>query len=284
MKKFFKIIIIFVGVVLPMSVIAFSRGIYLTQSTAQDHHRIHYLIQQAKRYGIDTFVIDINRPSANYADNIKTVVHSGIRYIARVVVFPHGGTDAQVRDQKIWEKRLALARYAEQLGAQDIQLDYIRYQARAHISKIKAQRIYEVVQYFKKHLREPLQVDIFGVAAHQPAHTIGQDPALLASIVDAFCPMVYPSHYEPFRYHATRPYETVLSSVEALKKQLVKHDHVHIYAYIESHNYRYPLSTQQKMRYIAAQMKAAQDGGANGWYVWSANNHYHILFQVLSQA
>ncbi|PIZ03425.1 MAG: hypothetical protein COY58_09715 [Gammaproteobacteria bacterium CG_4_10_14_0_8_um_filter_38_16] len=265
---------------------AFSRGIYITQSTAENKAKLTYLINQSKKFGIDTFIVDVNVPSKRYAMNVKAITQNGIRYIARVVIFPHGGTHAQVMDKTIWAKRLALAKYAIGLGAAGIQLDYIRYRAENPPRPEKAKDILRVVSYFKNALKSynvSLQMDIFGVAAHKPAHTIGQDVGVLASVVNAFCPMVYPSHYEPFLYHAVRPYETILNSITALKKQLVNHSNVRIYAYIELYNYRYKLSGNARLKYIAAQMKAAKDAGSNGWYVWSPNNHYKPLFQVLTR-
>jgi hypothetical protein len=289
MKYMIRVIIAFSAVFFLLGLFnqasAFSRGIYITQSTAQNKVKMAYLIAQSKKYGIDTFIIDVNGKSKSYAASVKNVVQQGIHYVARVVIFPHGATHAQVGDKNIWAKRLGLAKYAIGLGASSIQLDYIRFRSENPPSPAKAKRILTVVQYFKNQLAPyhvTLQMDIFGVAALKPAHTIGQDVNLLASAVNAFCPMVYPSHYEPFREHAVRPYETILHSVTALKKQLQNHSGVSVFAYIELFNYRYPLSPQQKIKYINAQMKAAHDGGANGWYVWSATNHYKPLFQVLA--
>ena len=260
---------------------AFSKGIYITQSTAQNKRKIDYFIKRAKQVGIDTFIIDAAYRNSRYAKNVRHVVQSGIRYVARVVIFPHGGSDAQVNNRRIWAKRLAIMKYAVGLGAHEIQLDYIRYHVKSYSSKKKAHRIAQVVKYFKDGLKVPIQIDIFGVAAHRPSNTIGQNVALLAPYVDAICPMVYPSHYEPYRHHAKRPYQTVLDSVLALKQQLKGHSHVRVYPYIELYNYRYPLSRANKLRYIAAQMKAARDSGANGWYAWSPNNKYGLLFGLL---
>lgn len=264
---------------------AMTRGIYITQSNAENAAKMQYYIQNAKKFGIDTFVIDVEQPGKRYAKNISLVLANNIHYVARVVVFPKGGSHAQVTDRRIWEKRLALAHYAIQLGAKTIQLDYIRYRALPYASVEKAKRIAEVVKYFKQNLNDKkveLQMDIFGIASHKPAHTIGQDVRILAHSVDAFCPMVYPSHYEPFRHHAVRPYETVFESLTALQNQLKPNLNVDIYAYIELHNYRYPLSTEAKKRYILSEIKAVKDAGVKGWYAWSPNNHYKLLFQVLN--
>lgn len=267
------------------SAIAFSHGIYITQSTAQNKAKLTYLINQAKKFGIDTFIIDINIPSKIYAANVKEVVQQGIHYVARVVIFPHGGSHEHVTDKAIWAKRLALAKYAVGLGASAIQLDYMRYRAEYPANPEKAQYVTQVAKYFKHQLtsdKVDLQIDIFGIATHKPAHTIGQDVSLLAHYVNAFCPMVYPSHYEPFMHHAVRPYETVFNAITGLKKQLHNYPTVSIYTYIELYNYRYKLTPDARLKYIAAQIKAAKDAGSSGWYVWSPNNHYGPLFQVLA--
>lgn len=284
MKKIIRLLMLSLLLLSLGGAYGFTRGIYITQSTAQNKTKMAFLIAQAKKFGIDTFIIDVNVPSKIYAQSVKNVIQNGIHYVARIVIFPHGGTHIQVNDKGIWEKRLKLAKYAVGLGASSIQLDYIRYRSAFPASPEKAKYIYKVVQYYKNQLAPvPLQMDIFGIAAHRPAHTIGQDPASLASVVNAFCPMVYPSHFEPYREHAVKPYETIFNAVTALRNQIQGYSNVSIYAYIELFNYRYPLSHQARLKYITAQMKAAKDSGANGWYVWSATNHYKPLFEALSK-
>lgn len=286
MKKIVLLFVAFFAIALIGNAYAFSRGIYITQETAQNKTKMAYLISNAKKYGIDTFIMDVNGQSKAYAASVKNVIQNGIHYVARVVIFPHGGTMAQVTDRSIWARRLALAKYAIGLGATSIQLDYIRFRSENPASPAKAKHIQTVVSYFKNQLAPyhvSLQMDIFGISAHKPAHTIGQDPGALASVVNTFCPMVYPSHYEPYRVHAVRPYETVYNSITALRKQIQANPNVSVIAYIELFNYRYPLSPTQRMAYIKSEIKAAHDGGASGWYVWSATNHYAPLFQALSQ-
>lgn len=283
MNCILKYTAIFFLFIFSLNTFAFSRGIYITQSTAQNKTKMAYLISNAKKYHIDTFIIDVTSQSKGYAAAVKNVLQNGIHYVARIVIFPHGGTHAQVVDKSIWQKRLNLAKYAAGLGASAIQLDYIRYRSEYPASPEKAKYILKVVQYFKKEVSPvPLQIDIFGISTLRPAHTIGQDPASLAVAVNAFCPMVYPSHYEPFIFHSNHPYETVFNSVNSLKKILQNHPGVSIYAYIEIYNYRFHLSAASKSHYIKAEIKAAHDAGANGWYVWSATNHYAPLFQVLA--
>lgn len=266
---------------------AFERGIYITQSTAQNAKKMRYLIRESKASGINTFIIDAHYKNSRYKKNIRLVKRAGIRYVARIVVFPHGGTRAQVHSKRIWNKRLRLAKYAVSLGANAIQLDYIRYKSSQYPSKQNAKDIYKVIRYFRRHLNGSgvrLQIDIFGVAAHKPSRTIGQNIPMFANAVDAINPMVYPSHYEPFRYHAKRPYKTVLDSVKALRQQLRGYPNVKVNAYIELYNYRYPMSRYKKINYIKAQIQAAHDAGATGWYAWSARNKYALLFAILKKS
>ncbi len=269
---------------LPVFGYAFDRGLYITAAKATHPEFVASLIKGAKASGIDTFVVDVEYKNTRYAKSIALIKQSGIKYVARLVIFPDGGTQKEVLSKPYWEKRWRRAMYAVGLGASAIQLDYIRYKHTVPTLDQNVKDIARVVDYFRQQAKANkvgLQIDIFGIAALKPSRTIGQDVALIAPHVDAINPMVYPSHYEPYKKHAIAPYKTVLESVVALKRQLKGHPEVKVNAYIELFNYRYPMSTATRFKYIEAQMQAAKDAGANGYYVWSANNRYNPLFQVL---
>ena len=275
------------GIFYSINSLAIVKGIYITQLTAQNTAKMRNLIRRSKAVGINTFVIDYHYFNRRYKKNVALVKRNRIRYVARIVVFPYGATHSQVKSKAYREKRWRQIKQAIALGADEIQLDYIRYRRTQRSSPHNAKHINEVIKYFRKKLHRTgvkLQIDIFGVVAHKPSRTIGQNVPLFAKNVDAINPMVYPSHYEPYRYHAIRPYSTVLKSVSALKKQLKAHRRVKIYAYIELFNYRYPMSRHTKIKYIKAQIQAAMDGGASGWYAWSARNHYGLLFYILGSS
>jgi hypothetical protein len=270
------------------SVVTFGRpwvkGIYITQPTAENSRVLRSLIKTAKQYGINTFVIDFRRSSRAYRKNIKLVKQNHLHYVARIVVFPHGGTRAQVLSKNYWQRKYRLVESALKLGAQEIQLDYIRYRSTQRASPHNAQDIYQVIKWFKQQLMArniPLQIDIFGVASFRHALHIGHNIKLFADSVDVVCPMVYPSHYEPYRKHALIPYHTVLSSIRRLRAQFNNNPPFKIYPYIELYNYRYALSSAAKIRYIYQQLKAVEDSHADGWYVWSPTNKYGYLFAVL---
>lgn len=258
------------------------KGIYITQTTAEDTTYFNYLISRAKKVGISTFIVDLELPSARYAANITLLKKNNIHYVARIIMFPDGGKPNQVKSVAYWEKKYRLIQTALNYGAQQIQLDYIRYSSKQPPSAQNAEDILKIIRWIKARTPVPLQVDVFGISSFGPSKYIGQDIKLFASSVDAFCPMVYPSHYEPFRTHAVTPYETVYSSLMAIRKQFNnKPLPFKLYPYIELSNYRYPLSQAKKLAYIYAQIQAAENANADGWYVWSPHNYYDNLFTVL---
>lgn len=261
------------------------KGIYLTQYSLQNTANLKSLIRQAKAVGINTFVIDISYPSKYYQKNIKLVEDSGITYVARIVVFPLGGTHAQVINKNYWLKKYELAEYAIQMGAKEIQLDYIRYHTKHEPSSQNAKNINQVIKWFNARLDRvgiPLQVAVFGETSFSESKSIGQNVVVFADNIDVLAPMLYPSHFEPYQYYSTRPYKTVYDSLQALRNQFFGVLPFRVYAYIEVYNYRHKLSPQQRIDYIRAQIQAVRDANVNGWYAWSANNLYGPLFRALS--
>jgi hypothetical protein len=260
------------------------KGIYLTQSTLESSGKLRYLIDESKSVGINTFVIDVNRKSVAFDRNIKWVTNSGINFVARIVVFPQGATMAEVDDDHFWQRRMNVINYALDCGAKVIQLDYIRYNTKVRPSEKNAQDISEVIGWFKSQVNKrgaKLQVDVFGETSYKPSLRIGQNVKAFAHSIDSLSPMLYPSHWEPYVYHSKNPYDTVYKSLRALDHQFGKDTPFPVIAYIETSNYRYHIEGQERLDYIYAQLKAVEDGGAQGWYAWSANNYYHGLFRVL---
>lgn len=283
-----KFIALIFGLIFASNVFAhyWVKGIYLTQYTAENTRKLRNFIHAAKLYGINTFVIDCNRNSRNYRKNISLVKQNNIRYVARIVVFPHGGIKSQILSPNYWAKKYRLAQLAINLGANEIQLDYIRYRPSQRASSQNARDIYNVIKWFKQKLNThniPLQIDVFGVASFGHSKNIGHNLKLFGDTVDAVCPMVYPSHYEPYRKHAKIPYQTIINTLYALRAQFNFNPPFKIYPYIELYNYRYYLSYQQRLNYIYQQLRAVQDSHVNGWFAWNPNNHYNILFKVLQK-
>lgn len=269
-----------------LSAKAMERGIYITSSTLENTKRINYLIKQAKASGINTFVIDYDGPNKAYTRNIPLVKEAGLKYVARIVVFPHGANPGQMTSQPYRDKKFNEIKEAIDLGANAIQLDYIRYSSKTvKPSEKNEQDVLATIKWYKEKINSyklPMQIDVFGITSHHPEKRIGQYPKTFANYVDAINPMVYPSHYWPYQEYSAKPYQTVYNSLTALKTQLKDQKPVKINAYIEAHNYHYPkMGAAKKANYVAAQIKAVEDAKVDGWYFWSAHNHYDHLFNVL---
>jgi hypothetical protein len=252
-----------------------TQGIYLQHYTAMTPKRLERLIDNALDVGVDTFVVDLLARTKNYEKAVQRIQERGIKYVPRIVMFADGGNHEQVHDRAVWEKRWQLAQYALELGAKDIQLDYIRYSSKNSPSPQNALDIREVLRFMRQRVNDGggrLQIDVFGEVGYGPSTHIGQDMSLFAPEIDTVCPMVYPSHYQP--------YETVHSSLVGIQKQMGP-ARVPVLAYIELFNYHFKLSTPERIDYIRAQLRAARDAKAEGWIAWSAGNRYDILFELL---
>lgn len=260
------------------------KGIYVTQWNAENTAFFNHLIKRAHAAGINTFVVDYEKPSHRYSENIALLKENHIRYVARITMFPGGGTAAQIENPAVWQKKYSLVQQAVAMGANEIQLDYIRYNTKQKPSPNNAKHVLEIISWYKNKLSGqsiPLQVDVFGIASFGESKYIGQNIKLFSQSVDAICPMVYPSHYVPFPQHFKQPYETVYGSLKSIKQQFGETMPVKMYAYIELTNYHFPMSHPKTLEYIKAQLKAVDAAGANGFYAWSPHNRYDNLFNIL---
>lgn len=260
------------------------KGIYVTQYSLLTKQKLEYLIQNAKAVGLNTFVVDLWGMTPRYKQNIQRVKDAGLRYVARIVVFPLGASPDQANSQAYLDKKLNLVKHAIAAGADEVQLDYIRYRVGTPSSERNEQRIHQIIKWFKAQIKDtnvPLQIDVFGEASFKPSRSIGQNIKLFGPSIDAINPMVYPSHYEPHPIPSKQPYKTILDSLNALHAQVGGERSFRLYPYIETSNYRYPMSNSSKVHYIHEQIRAVQDGKADGWYAWSPNNHYDNLFKTL---
>ena len=171
----------------------------------------------------------------------------GIHSIARVVVFkdpnlfrydgnrhaiwnartsaPWRGAEGEYwvdpHSRLVQDYTISISRELAALGFDEIQFDYIRfpsdgpthlcrYRHRRFEDGFKSEVIGDFLERAKRAIPVPLSVDIYGFnAMYRFGNWIGQDAEVIASIVDAVCPMVYPSHfggryYRRFQVTSTR--------------------------------------------------------------------------------
>ena len=261
------------------------KGIYVQQLTAQDPSRLRELIDKSKKAGFNTFVVDLWRRSPHYETAIETIKSAGLNYVPRVTIFPDGARSEQIDDRGLLEHRGRLLDYAIKLGAADVQIDYIRFSSRNRSSPENADKVRDVIRFFRERVQRRgarLQIDVFGEVSYGPSLRIGQDMRLFAPELDAVCPMLYPSHFEPYKETAKAPYETVHAAILALERQ-IKASPIPIYPYIEHFNYRHNMSDEERAAYFEAQLEAVLNTSAQGFYVWSVGNFYDIPFSVLER-
>jgi hypothetical protein len=260
-----------------------TQGIYLQQGVAQSPKRLEHMINSSLSAGVNTLVVDMEARGSNYEKAIQRIQQHGLTYVPRITMFPDGGKHEQIVSRNYWEQRWKLVSYALDLGAKDIQLDYIRYSVKTDPSPDNAIHVREVLRFFRKRINERgarLQIDVFGEVAFAPSLHIGQDMALFAPEIDGVCPMVYPSHYKPYEERVQLPYETVYDSLTSLKRQMGEQQ-VPVFAYIELFNHRFKLTPAERVSYIRAQLRAVREANAEGWLAWSAGNRYDLLFEIL---
>lgn len=266
---------------------AWDKGIYLTQYMLEKPEKLDYFLREAKATGINTFVIDHEYYSKHYAPAIAKVKAAGIKAVVRVVVFSDGGNAQQIRSKAHWEKVFELVNDAIKSGVDSVQLDYIRYSSKAPANPQHAKDVYEIIKWFKAKINAkniPMEIDIFGEVSYYPSLHIGQDIKMFADSVDGVNPMVYPSHFWPYEKYSADPYKTINSSLNSLVGQFNDKPPFKVHAFIEAVNYHYIKKTtnEQKQKYLLQEIRAVEDAkGVSGWYVWSANNVYENLFQVL---
>ncbi len=285
-RKF--IVTTFLAICAISSAHAWDKGIYLTQYTLENPVKLDYLIKQAKATGINTFVIDHEYYSSHYAPAIAKVKAAGIKDVARIVVFSDGGNYDQIHSQAHWEEKLKFAQDAIKAGADAIQLDYIRYSSKEPANPQHAKDVYQIIKWFKTRINAanntPMEIDIFGEVSYHPSMHIGQDLKMFSDSVDGMNPMVYPSHFWPYQKYSAEPYKTINTSLNALEAQFNGKAPFKVHAFIEAANFHYlkKTSNADKQKYLLQEIRAVEDSkGVSGWYVWSANNVYENLFQVL---
>src|SRR3990167_10544541 len=162
------------------------KGIYVTQYNFENTTFLNYLIKNAKASGIDTFVVDLEIPSKRYRENLTLLKENNLKYVARIVMFPDGGTPAIIKSPEQWQKKYGLVKQAVDWGASEIQLDYIRYKSAQKPSSENAKDILTIIKWYKNKLAAqniPLQIDVFGITSFGESKHIGQHIELFAHSV-----------------------------------------------------------------------------------------------------
>jgi hypothetical protein len=108
----------------------------------------------------------------------------------------------------------------------------------------------------------------------------GQDPAVLATCADILCPIIFPGQFAPGFAGRRRPAEEPGWIVaEGVRRfQALAGDGAQVRPWLQA----FPWHVEDfDGAFVAAQMKGAQAGGADGWCLWSPASQYEAALAVL---
>lgn len=187
----------------------------LVFDTKQEGGRVLYDTSVAKAHDWGAVVA-----AYDPAERVAQAKESGLYVITRIVVFedwfwakarPEDALEApwiNPSNRSAWEYPLSLAEEACSLGFDEIQFDYVRFpsgdtvQVSGQMEMTQAERVGAIEGFLEEGRRRlhpmgcAISADVFGiVVAAENDQGIGQRPEELTRHVDAFSPMIYPSHY-----------------------------------------------------------------------------------------
>lgn len=252
-------------------------------------------------------------PVLDAAGLLRTLAANDIYAIARLVVFKDSeitlarpdlavldsGTGAPWLDygdghwlnplkEEVWEAIAAYAVELAELGFDEIQFDYVRFPSDGDLTtmdfgqevteQIRADAVVGFLGYCRE-LLAPYEVataaDVFGYTYLVDDIGIGQDAARIAEVVDAVCPMTYPSHYPDGSMDVAGhpndfPYETIAQTLEIGSSRVAPSQSR---PWIQ--DFSLPGMREYGTEDVRAQIAACDDAGTAGWLVWDPNNVYH---------
>lgn len=192
-------------------------------------------------------------------------------------------------EQYVWDYNLDLAQEAVKIGFDEVNFDYIRFPSDGNIRNIvysnldKEEEKYDVMRDFYEYLNKRMSfvpaitsADLFGMTlVRHDGMNIGQRLEDAAPNFDFIAPMTYPSHYpdgyEGFANPADYPYEIIYRDM--VKAQgIMEGKRAKLRPWLQD----FDLGAFYGPDKIVAQIKAVNDGGGMGWFLWNASNNYTI--------
>lgn len=258
-----------------------------------------------------------NAPIESFAAAVHTAHAKGVKVIARISCFhddamakAHPGMAVRGVSGHVYHNGwldpksemaqgylLDLVREAIANGADEIQLDYVRYPVmniklmdfgldtkenpRAKVEVIT--RFVQRVHGLTRAHGVPLSLDVFGVIAlgrKDDIQNLGQDPAELSKHCEVLSPMVYPSHYDlgfnGWENPGDHP-ELVGMGVKGVVEQ-AKAGGAKIRPWLQAMNHK---SATYGPEYIQREIKSGNGAGGHGWLLWNPGQNYEVSWRAL---
>jgi len=192
---------------------------------------------------------------------------------------------------------LDLAKELAEMGADEIQFDYIRFPTNGNTRdaaySFDEERIakHEIITAFLAQAQKELaphklllSIDVFGVMAWERPEDLrmtGQKIDDLADHCDVISPMIYPSHFYACFQGIARPGDQPFWLVsEAIRRfsHLLERKQVTLRPWIQA----FPFGTSRfDEEYILEELRALSWSDTCGWLLWSAGNAYDVSWRAL---
>jgi hypothetical protein len=182
---------------------------------------------------------------------------------------------------------------AQELGFDEIQLDYVRFpvdsQARRarYPNRVGKPERYEAIATLLARVDHaldiPLSIDVFGLTAYHKGDDdgLGQSLEHLAPYIDAISPMVYLANW-PRRFwenpHPSRTHALVNGAVHQIRQRLG--DEIAVRPLLQAFKWR---AKNFGLNFIMNQIDAAESGGSSGHLFWNQAGNYHKVKVVWSR-
>jgi hypothetical protein len=200
--------------------------------------------------------------------------------------------------KEVQDYNIALAKYAADSGADEVQFDYVRFPAEGDQKDAKFsfekdhpnwQRT-DVIADFLQHAHAELQpkgvlfsLDVFGVMAWaRPvdlSHT-GQDIVRMAKNCDVLSPMIYPSHFfgmDGYAMPGDAPEHFIGESMDKFQK-ITAGSGVVLRPWLQAFGWR---TKTYSVDYILTQVRVSNEKGGIGFLFWNARNDYSKPFGAM---
>jgi hypothetical protein len=188
----------------------------------------------------------------------------------------------------VWDYNIAIAVEAAKAGFDEVEFDYVRFPDAKGLCFFKpsteanrTQAIAGFLALAQKTLNAygvPVSADNFGYVSWNKDDTgIGQTLVDIGPVVDYMSPMLYPSGFRfgipGVRNPLNDPYRIVYASLEKAKER-TNFSGLAFRPWLQAFtDYAFDHRAFGKAQ-ISAQIKAAQDAGAQGWLLWEPRNRY----------
>jgi len=194
------------------------------------------------------------------------------------------GSWVSPEDETAVSYNLAIANEVADLGFDEIQFDYVRYPDGEALAPIYEER-YEAIGRFLDSARRLLSgrvllsADLFGRVLwgwnEKLIDPIGQSLEKIAPYVDFISPMLYPSHYVEDYYKAD-PYRVVTEALASGRGRV----QARFRPFLQAFDREIPPGMSLE-DYIRAEIKGAEESGADGYLFWNPSCDYAALYAAL---